>query len=229
MKINKFGRNYKIGLMLAIMSLTGVAAVAQPSKQFAQAQQENEAKLRTYSWKSRTEIRKGGETRSIQLNQMRYDVEGTLQQTPLSATKAEIPTGGLRGLIARKKKEEFVKMLDALSVLAKSYGKLPPEKMQRFMTNATITSEMTSQKKLLRIQGRDVLQPGDSMTIWFDPATHQQQKIEIQTTFENKPLRIVSEFRDLPSGPTYLARSLVDYPDQELAIVTENFEYTRKP
>jgi hypothetical protein len=229
LKINNFRGFYKFVFLIVVMSSVCAAAFGQQSGQLAQpaAQAENTAKLREYGWKSRTEIRKGGETKSVQLNQMRYDLDGTLQKTPLSATQLEIPTGGLRGLIARKKREEFLQTLDGLGALAKSYASLPPEKMQRFIGNAVITPEKTARQNLLRIQSKDVLQPGDSMTVWIDPLSRRQRKTEIQTTFESKPVRIFSEFQDLPNGPTYMARSRIDYPEMELAITTENFEYAR--
>lgn len=231
MKTSNFRPFYKFIFLTAVMSImcAGAALGQQLTKQLAAAQLENTAKLHEYSWKSRTEIRKSGETRSVQLNQVRFDLDGGLQKTMLSATQPDIPTSGLRGMIAKKKKEAFLKTLDALGALAKSYGDLPPERMQRFISGAIITTEKTAQQPLLRIQSKDVLQPGDSMTVWFDAATRKQRKIEIQTTFDGKPVRIVSEFKDLPNGPTYMARSLIDYPGEELAITTENFEYMRSP
>lgn len=212
------------------MTLMSAAAFGQQlTKMLAEAQQTNAAKLREYSWKSRTEIRKGGETRSVQLNQVRFDLDGSLQKTMLSETKPDIPTGGLRGMIAKKKKEEFLKTLDGLGTLAESYGELSPEKMRRFIEGAIVTTEKGAPQKLLRIQSKDVLRPGDTMTFWIDAVTRKQRKIEIQTVFDGNPLRIVSEFRDLPNGPTYMARSLIDYPENGLTITTDNFEYTRSP
>lgn len=227
MKTNYITRFHKIGLVVAIMSLMGLDAFGQQDKKFAQAQQKNAAELRQYTWKSRTEVRKGSETKSVQLNQMRFDIDGILQQTQISATQQELPTRGLRGLIAKKKKEEFVNTVTSLGELAKSYSKLSPEKMKQFFENAVFTPEKNPAQNLLRIQAKDVLQPGDMMTIWVDIATQKQRKIEIQTTFDKNPVRIVSEFQDLTNGPTYMARSVIDYPNDELVITTDNFEYER--
>lgn len=205
------------------------AAFGQQLGKLGQMQQENAEKMREYSWKSRTEIRKGGETKIVRLDQVRYAVDGSLQKTQLSATTPDLPTGGLRGMIAKKKKEEFTALIDGLTTLAKSYGKLPPEKMQRFMTSAAITPEATvGQAKLLRIQGTDVLEPGDSMTIWIDVAARKQRRIEVRTAFEGKPVRIVSEFQDLPEGPTYLARATIEYTEAELVVTTDNFDHMRE-
>src|ERR1044071_5203553 len=112
-----------------VLSASFAASARQQQQQmgakFAQAQQENARQLRQYTWKSRTEVRKGGETKSTQLNLVRYDLDGSVQQTYISGTSQQIPTHGLRGLIAKKKKEEFVEMLDGLKAVAKSYGSIP--------------------------------------------------------------------------------------------------------
>jgi hypothetical protein len=117
--------------------------------------------------------------------------------------------------------------LDSLRTLAKSYGELRSEELQRFMAAAIVTPEMSRQQKLFRIAGSNVLRPGDSMTLWVDAVTRKQRKVEIQTTLDRKPVRIVSDFEDLPNGPTHMARSMVDYPSEELTLITENFDYAR--
>ena len=215
------------GVLLALVFtlLACGAAQARQDGQFARAQQENASKLRQYSWKSRTEVRKGGETKSTQLYLVRYDADGNVQQTLVSNTSQQIPTRGLRGFIAKKKKEDFVELLDGLKAVAKSYGSLPPEKMRRFTAGATAAPEQNGRWSLVRLQGRDVLEPGDTMTVWLDAATRRQRRVEVQTTLKGKPVRIVSEFKDLEEGPTYLARSAVDYQSGELSVVTENFDH----
>ena len=76
---------------------------------------------------------------------------------------------------------------------------------------------------------RDVVQPRDSMTLWVDAVARKLRRAEIQTTLDKKPVNIVSDFQDLPNGPTYAARSAVDYPSEELKIIIENFGYEQVP
>ena len=226
--MNKSTMRRAVALGIATLLLTSVAISAQMDQKFAQAQQQNAMALRQYAWKSRTEIRKGGETKSVQLAYMRYDNYGTLQKTPLSSTpQQQLPTRGLRGLVAQKKKENFMETLDSLGRLAKAYGELAPQEMQRFMATAMVTPEITPQQKLIRITGRNLLQPGDAMTVWVDAVTRRQRRVEIQTTLDRKPVRIVSDFQDLPNGPTYMARSVVDYPSEEMTLITDNFDHER--
>ena len=212
-------------LALAIMLCTWSIAQAEQDQKFGQAQKQNAQALRQYTWKSRTEIRKDGDVKSTKLFMTRYTADGTQVQILLEEDSAKLPKFGLRGMIARKRKEEAGKLIEALQKLAKSYGELSPAKMQEFMSKATVTPGQT----LLRLEATDVLQPNDSMIIWLDANTRRQRRIEINSSYDAKPVRIVSEFKDLPAGPTYMARSVVDYSREDLTLTVENFDHQRDP
>ena len=209
---------------VAIVGLLTATIAAQTNQKFAQAQKENAQALMQYEWKARTEIQKDGETRKDQLVLMRYDSNGELQQAVIaSSPEPDLPTRGLRGLIAKNKKKDFMRKIEDLRHLVKSYSELPPDTMQRFMATAKVTPE----QNLVRLTGFDLLQSGDSMTIWIDATSKRQRRIEIQTAMDEKPVQIVSEFQDIaPTGPTYMARNQVNYSGTSLVIITQNFDYT---
>jgi hypothetical protein len=218
----------RVGLVITVILLSAVVVLAQVKDKFAQAQRENAQAMRQYTWKSRTEVRKNGETKNVQLALMRYDIDGSIQKTPMGGTQAQTPDKpmrGIRGRVVEKKKEEFKELMENLGELVKSYSHLTPEKMQSFLASAAITPGVGG---VVQILGRNVLHTGDSMTVWVDPATQKQRKVEIQAFCDKYPVRAVSDFRDLPDGPTYLARSVVDYPKEELQLITENFDYERQ-
>src|SRR6185369_6702594 len=210
---------------LAIMLCAGSLVYGQQEQKFAQAQKQNAQALRQYTWKSRSQVRKDGDVKSTKIFLTRYAPDGTQVQVLLEEDSAKLPKFGLRGMIAQKKKEEAAQLIEALQKLAKSYGELPPAKMQEFMGRATATLETNAPQPLLRLEASDVLQPNDSMTVWVDANTRRQRRIEINSSCDAKPVRIVSEFRDLPGGPTYMARSVVDYPHEELTLTVENFDH----
>src|ERR1044072_1516880 len=189
------------------------------------AMKQNALALRQYSWKSQTQIRKEGEVKATKLYSSRYAADGTVVQLLLEEESAKLPKFGLRGMVAKKKKQAAQELMEARQALAKFYGELPPAKLQEFMTSARAALETNAPQPLLRLESGGVLQPGDSMIVWLDANTRRQRRIEINTSFEGKPVRIVTEFRDLPNGPTYLARSVVDYPGEELTLTVENFDY----
>ena len=216
-------RNTIIGL--AIILCGWAIADAQQDQKLAQAMKQNAHALRQYTWKSRSEVRKEGDVKSTKLFLTRYAADGTQVQVLLEEDSAKLPKFGLRGMIARKKKEEAGKLIQALQSLAKSYGELPPAKMHEFMSKATVRLEQNTPQPLLRIEATDVLQPDDSMIVWLDANTKRQRRIEINSSYDAKRVRIVSEFKDLAGGPTYMARSVVDYVSEELTLTVENFDH----
>jgi hypothetical protein len=160
---------------------------------------------------------------------VRYDDAGNLQKTVISSTpEPDLPKFGLRKAIAKKKLGEFRDRLAELEALSRSYSELPPDRMQSFMKTATVTPELTAQQKLVRIAGSDVLHAGDSMTVFVDAITRKQRRVEIQTSLDQKPVWIVSEFQELPQGgPTHMTRSQVNYDGNSVVILADNFDYTR--
>lgn len=215
-----------LGALIGLSALTTPAQTKQTNTSPAQA---NAAALRQYQWKLRTEVQRKGETKSVQVAAVRYDANGQMQTTLISKTpEPDLPKFGLRKAIAEKKFKEFKETVQQLGDLARAYGSLSPEQMQQFMATAAITPEMNGEQKLVRAEGHDVFQNGDTMTVWLDAVTRKQRRVEIQASYDRKPVRIVSEFRDLPQGgPTYQATSQIAYDNGEVVIVTTNFDHER--
>jgi hypothetical protein len=212
------------GMVTLLASFTSNGQI---NERFAAAQQDNARALRQYEWKSRTEILKGGDSKKTQVMAMRYDATGQLQKTIISSTpEPDLPSFGLRGHSAQKKKKEFLEKVEQLSALAKAYSSLPPDAMQRFVTTATFTPD---ERNLIRIEGHNVVQTGDAMAIFVDGVSRKQRRIEIRSYLEDKPITIVSEFKDLSAnGPTYVSNSRVSYDGNSIVLITENFDYVRR-
>jgi hypothetical protein len=227
MKTDRFKTNSMKAAGLLVMLCSWATGHGQQDQKAAQAFKQNSMALRQYTWKSSSQIRKEGEVKGTKLFMSRYASDGTLVQVLLNETSANLPKFGIRGMVAKKKKEEAQELIAALQQLAKSYGELPPAKMQEFMTRAKVTLETNAPQPLLRLEAEGVLQPGDSMVVWIDANTRRQRRVEIKSSYEANPVRIVSEFKDLPNGPTYMARSVLDYVREELTLTVENFDYQR--
>jgi hypothetical protein len=221
----------KLLLSVGIGALLSLSALPTPAQQPmpTSGAQANAAALRQYQWKLRTEVQRKGETKSVQVALVRFDAKGQMQTTPISKTPGpDLPKFGLRKAIAEKKFKEFKETVEQLGDLARAYANLSPEQMQHFMSAASMTPEISGEQKLIRAEGHDVFQNGDTMTVWVDAVSRKQRRVEIETSYDRKPVRIVSEFRDLPQGgPTYNATSRVAYDDGEVVIVTTNFDHER--
>jgi len=206
---------------------------AQPS--FAESQKANAQTLRQYSWKSRTEIKLKGESKNVKLEQVRYDANGKLQKTPIGGPPAAAPPpppqGGRGGRVKAKvienKKEEFGELMQGLGQLVASYGQLPPDKLQAFKATATTGRGEGAMQGTAQIQGLNVLEQGDSMTIWIDPASQMMRRVEIKTIYDKKPATLVADYQSVPNGPTHMAHAVLTYPEKNVELTVDNSDYVQ--
>jgi len=231
MNNNNYKAKFRVGpiitLMLSSILIVSAQDPAQLKEMFARSQQQNAQALKQYSWKSRSEVRKNGESKNTQLFLMRYDAFGNIQKSQIGgSTPQAMPKGPIIGRIAEKKKEDFIELMNALRHQVEAYSHLSPEKMQAFMAHATILAK--PEQGTVQLWSENVLQRGDAMTIWLDAKTRKQRRVEINTFLERNPVRASIEFNDLPAGPAYMARTVVDYPKESLQLITENFDYKRE-
>src|ERR1044072_3339784 len=124
---------------LALMLSSWTMAHSQQDQKYAQAMKQNAMALRQYTWKSQTQIRKDGDVKGTKLFTNRYTADGTVVQLLLEENSAKLTKFGIRGRVAKKKKAEATELIEALQRFAKSYGELPPAKMQEVMNKATVT------------------------------------------------------------------------------------------
>jgi hypothetical protein len=228
-----------VAAFLVALGSTLVLAQGQPT--FADSQKANAQALRQYSWKSRTEIKLKGESKNVKVEQVRYDMNGKLQKTPVAgpppaapATAAAPARGGrgggrVKNKVVEGKKEEFGDMMQGLSQLVASYGHLPPEKTQAFAANATKGKGEGAMEGTAQIQGANVLVEGDSMTMWIDPASQMMRRVEIKTVYEGKPATLITDYKSVPNGPTYMAQAMLTYPEKNVELTVDNYEYALSP
>jgi len=210
----------------------GLPDVAGMKEAFRKQQQANEQALRQYSWKSRTEVRVGGEVKSTVLQMVRYGADGKQQKTVIGGQQAKekskllqkTPVGALVTRVKKKKAEEFK---EGLRKLLEAYAEIPEERMQWFMKQATFQPGQDAMQGTIRISGTDVVKLYDTLSIWVDLKTREKRRLEIVTALDGDPVRVVSEFGKLPDGTTYTKLTTVDVKSKEMKMVTENFDFTR--
>ncbi len=235
MRANQIVRGPCVTVLLFALSSMLLLAQGQPT--FAENQKANAQALRQYSWKSRTEIKLKGESKNVKVEQVRYDANGKLQKTPIdgpppaAAAPAAAPArhgrggGRVKENVIENKKEEFGEMMQGLGQLVASYGHLPPEKMQAFAAGATKGKGEGAMEGAAQIKGANVLLQGDSMTMWIDPASQMMRRVEIKTLYEGKPATLITDYKSIPNGPTYMAQAMLTYPEKNVELTVDNYEY----
>ncbi len=226
---NSILRGAGTGVLALVVALG--ATVSAQQREFVDAQRANAEALRSYIWKSRTELKLEGEIVNVRLEQVRYDFDGRQQKTQIGGSTPSSEAGGrraggpIRNRVVAKKKEEFKELMGDLATLAGSYAQLPPETLKTFAARATITKSQGIDGGSLRVQGRGVLSATDEMTVWIDPAKFMIRRVEVTTALEGKPVFITADYRSLENGLTYQTRSILRYPDKQLDVAIENFDY----
>jgi hypothetical protein len=219
--------------MLMLFAGYGLGQSVDPAK-FAAVQKENAQKLRAYTWKQRLELQLKGETKKVLLNQMRYDVDGKQQKTPLGTGEPQQPAaqapagrrgGRVKAKVVENKKEEFKEMMEGLAALVTSYGHIPPDKLKAALSQAKVTPGQGEMKGAAGIQVASIVQSGDSLTLWVDTATLLFRRIEINSSYEQKPVTATADYSAVAGGPNYMAKAVLQYPAKELLLKIENFEY----
>jgi hypothetical protein len=210
----------------------GPPNVAEIKETVQKQQQANEQALRQYTWKSRTEVRVGGDVKSTFLEMVRYDASGHLQKTPIggqaprkrSRLVDKTPIGALVKHVKKKKTQEFN---GDLRKLVDAYAHIPPDGMQKFFQHAAFQPGQNELQGTVRIFGSDVVKEHDTLSIWIDSKTREKRQVEILTSLHGDPVQIVSQFGKLPESVSYTSLSTVEIKAKELQIITENFEFVR--
>jgi hypothetical protein len=234
-------RRLAAALALVVAAAAPLGAASAPIASFIKAQEANRAALRDYTWKSRTELTIDGESRQVRLDQVRYDLDGMLQRTRIGGSGAEqTPAPGLAGVFApraigvagairqraaARKARDIRALTEDLQALASSYTHVSPDRLQAFTRSATTRPGAGADAGLVLLHGTGVLQAHDAMSIWIEPAAGSLRRVEIVTSLEGRPARIVAEFRTLPNGLTYQARTTLRYPHDGLVITVEQFDH----
>jgi len=208
---------------------------------FLQTQEAHRAALRDYTWKSRTELTIDGESRQVRLDQVRYDLDGALQRTRIGGSSPETASApGLAGVIAPKafgiaavirqravaKKARDVRTLTGeLTELASSYTQLSLDRLQAFTRSATSRPGVGPDAGLVLLRGGSVLQADDTMSVWLDTAASTVRRVEIVSSLSGKTVRMTADYRTLANGLCHLARTTLHYPEGDMVIAIEQFDY----
>ena len=196
----------------------------------------NAEALKAFVWQQRMQLQLKGETKKTTLNQMRYDFNGDLQKTLLSEQpppdSSPAPAGGrLRGRVKKrvvaKKTGEFKEMMEGIASVVKSYTELPHEQLQAALKQAAFSPGQGDMAGSVQIQMSNLIQQGDSLTIWIDEGALLFRKIAIVSSYDQKPVTATANYAMLPSGQAYMAKAIVNYPGKEVVVEIDNLNYQK--
>lgn len=221
-----------VTLILFVASVAIAGATTQPpneglANKIAQARKANSALMHQYMWESRTVFIMNGETKDTRIDQEQYGPDGQLQKTELNNESSSHPRGFLRRRIAEDKKDELEKYLKGLRGILDQYTLPTAGKMVDFLAGANVQfTQDPSGAALLMMQGSNVIQPGDNLSVWADPTSYAFRKMQITTTDQDgNPVNVNCTFKTIPPGLTYMSMAEVDLPAKNITLQVHNYDY----
>ena len=192
-----------------------------------QSAAENKQKLRQYQWIETTQLTLKGDAKPPTKNSCVYGPDGQVQKTPIGPPP-EPPSGGrMKQKIIAKKTGEMKDYMQDVKALLNMYVPPDPQKMQTAYQGGKLS--LNPVPGAVNLVFTDYAQPGDKMTITFDPATKQITALNISTYMgqEKDAVKLQVQMGNLPDGTNYVQQTVLSATAKQLVVTTTNSNYQK--
>jgi hypothetical protein len=156
-----------------------------------------------------------------------FDSTGRPQLTAADTAKAEEGRGGLRGRRDKKEADKLGGQVSAAINLSRSYATMSTGQIVDFFEKGTIGPGTSDMVGTTMAQGRNVLQPGDQVSMWFDPQTKQLRRMTFTSALEAGEVSGTVSFSALANGPTYPQKSVITMPKEHIEVTVESSDFVK--
>jgi hypothetical protein len=215
----------------AIAFLTIAPAIAQNSElqekvaAVKQSTAENKQKLQQYQWIETTQLTLKGDLKPSSQNLCRYGPDGQVQKN-LVSPPPEPPSGGrMKQKIIAKKKEEMKDYMGDVKALLSQYVPPDPQKMQLAYQAGKVS--LNPAGGVVNLIFKDYAQPGDQMTLRFDPAAHKITSLSVNSYLgeAKDAVTLQVQMASLPDGTNYAQQTVLNATAKKLVVTTTNSNY----
>ena len=218
---------------ILILSMTGPVMAedsddaTQMALDYSKAIQANTKALMAYSWNERSQVSMEGEDIVIILQLIRYTKDGEFQATLLSQ---EPDRPGGKGPKKKKAKAIYDGSVNAamsIPQLLMSYTMLTAGQLVDFFGNGTLSPGDGDMAGTTKIVSSNVLQKGDSVTLYVDMTTMLPKGMDVKTVANEKAIESYLDFGVLEDGTSYLSNAETTIPENGMKIVMETFDHKK--
>ncbi len=225
------GKRFLIFGLIALAA--GIVAVAQnPEMQqklaaVKQAAAENKQRLLQYQWTETTQVTLNGEPKPSSQKLCQYGPDGQVQKTPIGPPPQQPSGGRVKQRIIEKKKAEMADYMDDVKGVLSMYVPPDPQKMQQAFQAGKMSVNPAG--GVLNIIFTDYAQPGDSMTLTFNPATKQIVSLNVNTYMgqAKDAVTLQVQMATLPDGTSYAQQTILNAAAKNLVVNTTNSNYQK--
>lgn len=219
-----------IGAMVLVGSATAIAQNGELQQKLAavkQAAAENKQQLRQYQWTETTQLTLKGDAKPPSQKLCQYGPDGQVQKTPIGPPPEQPSGGRMKRRIIEKKKEEIADYMDDVKGLLTMYVPPDPQKMQQAFQAGKVSFNPAG--GLVNVIFADYAQPGDQMTLTFDPASKKITSLNINTYMgqAKDAVTLQVQMATLPGGPTYPQQTILSASAKQLVVTTTNSDYQK--
>jgi hypothetical protein len=213
--------------VLVLPLSNGFSAQQDQVAAFKQSLAQNQKRLAQYRWVETTTVSVKGDEKSQVLKQCFYGPDGKVQKQQISAPAEQESKRGIRGRIIAKKKEEMTDYMKQAAALIHEYVPPDSERIQAAKDSGKIKS--TPGQGSLRMDFRDFVKPGDTLSITLNTGDLSIQKIDVNSYLDS-PSDVVTlavTFATLNDGTSYAANSVLNAPSRKIQVVVQNASYQK--
>lgn len=214
-----------LGLMSAASAFSQSADLQEKLVAAKQAAGANKQKLLQYQWTETTQITLKGDPKPPTQSSCQYGPDGQIQKTPLGPPPQQPSGGRLKQRVVEKKKAEMQDYVqDVKSVLA-MYVPPDPQRMQQAYQAGNVS--LNPLPGATNLVFTNYAQPGDKMTLTFDPAAKKITAVSVDTYMgqAKDAVTLKVQMGSLPDGTNYPQQTVLTASAKQLTVTTTNSNY----
>jgi hypothetical protein len=223
----------RLMMMSAIAVIASIPAIAQTAdlqQKFAAAKQaaaENKQKLRQYQWTETTQITLKGDAKDPSQKLCQYGPDGQVQKTPIGPPPEQPSGGRLKQRVIAKKKAEMTDYMDDVKGLLAMYVPPDAQNMQQAFQAGKVSINPAG--GLVNLVFTDYAQPGDRMTLVFNPTIKKIISLSVNTYMgqAKDAVTLQVQMAGLPDGTSYSQQTVLSATAKQLVVTTTNSNYQR--
>jgi hypothetical protein len=237
------GKQSAIGAVVPIckrLIMIGVVAFAATIPAMAQSQELqqklaavkqviaiNKQSLQQYQWVETTQLTLDGDPKPPTQNLCQYGPGGQVQKTPIGAPPPPPSGGRLKQRIIEKKKAEIQDYMTEVKGLLSMYVPPDPQKMEQAYQSGN--AFLNPQGGLTNLLFKNYAQPGDQMTLTFDPSGPKVISLSVNTYMgqEKDAVTLQVQMAGLPDGTNYVQQTILNATAKKLVVTTTSANYQK--
>jgi hypothetical protein len=216
-----------VGLLMTASAFAQNAEMLQKLAAVKQAAAENKQRLRQYQWIETTQLTLKGDPKPASEKLCQYGPDGQIQKNPIGPPPQQPSGGRLKQRVIERKKEEMQDYMQGVKSVLSMYVPPNPQNMEQAYQAGKVS--LNPAGGLVNLVFRDYAQPGDQMTLTFDPAAKRIVSLSVNTYMDDPKDAVTLQVQmgTLPDGTSYDQQSILNATAKQLVVTTTNSHYQK--